>query len=351
MTIKIGIIGAGKIVRVRHIPETQLNPHAEVAAICDVVEERANELAQKCNCKAYFDYRQMVLDQDLDAVIVAATNTTHAEMTVAALNAGKHVLCEKPMATTLEEAQNMLNAAKSSGKQLMIAHNQRLEPAHIKAREIIQSGALGRILSFTSVFGHPGCEHWAIDGVNTWFFRSDIAGLGVLGDLSVHKLDLMRFLLADDYTEVTAIIDTLAKTFPDGELITVEDNAICMLRTAKGTMGTIITSWTYQVEDNQTIIYGDKGVLKIYADPEFPLIVHQDHETGAYYKLGKQSTNLEQVNSGIIDAFVNALLHGTDVPIPGVEGFKALEVLIGCYQSAKIGKRVRIAHDGSIDKH
>jgi predicted dehydrogenase len=345
MTIKIGIIGAGQIVRVRHLPETQANPHAEVAAICDVVEARAKEMAQEYDCKAYFDYRQLILDPEIDAVIVAATNTTHAEMTIAALKAGKHVLCEKPMATTLEEAQNMLAAAKMSGKQLMIAHNQRLEPAHIKARDVIQSGQLGRILSFTAIFGHPGSEYWAIDGENTWFYISEIAGLGVLGDLAVHKLDLLRFILDDDFTEATALIDTLAKTFPSGELINVEDNAICILRTAKGAMGTVITSWTYQVEENKTTVYGEKGVLEIYADPDFPLIVHHDHETDEYYRLGKKSTNVEQVKSGIIDAFVDALHNETDVPIPGIEGYKALEALIACYHSAQTGKRVRIGYD------
>jgi UDP-N-acetylglucosamine 3-dehydrogenase len=342
MTIKVGIIGAGKIVRVRHLPETQMNPNAEVSAICDVVKSRAEELAKKTNCKAYSDYRQMLLDPDIDAVIVAATNTTHAEMTVAALKAGKHVMCEKPMATTLDESQAMLTAAREMGMQLMIAHNQRLEPANIKAREIVQSGKLGRILSFTSVFGHPGCEYWAIDGDDTWFFKNDIAGLGVLGDLAVHKLDLMRFILEDNYSEVMAMMGTLAKTYPDGGLIDVEDNAICVLRTQKGALGTFIASWTYQKEDNSTTIYAENGVMKIYGDPNFPLVVHFDHETGEYYQLGKKSTNVDQVKSGIVDAFIDALVRGVDVPIPGIEGYRALEAVIACQQAAKSGKRLII---------
>ena len=342
MTIKIGIIGAGKIVRVRHLPETQMNPHAEVSAVCDIVKSRAEEMAKKYNCKAYTDYSQMLLDPKIDAVIVAAPNTTHAEMTVAALKAGKHVMCEKPMATTLAEGQAMLIAARETGKQLMIAHNQRLEPANIKAREIIQSGKLGRILSFTSVFGHPGCEYWAIDGEDTWFFKKDIAGLGVLGDLAVHKLDLMRFILDDNYSEVTAMMGTQAKTYPDGGLIDVEDNAMCILKTQKGALGTFIASWTYQKEDNSTTIYGEKGVMQIYVDPNFPLIVHFDHETGEYFQVGKKSTNVEQVKSGIVDAFVDALVRGVDVPIPGIEGYRALEAVISCQQAAESGQRLEI---------
>ncbi|MBG0771957.1 MAG: Gfo/Idh/MocA family oxidoreductase, partial [Anaerolineaceae bacterium] len=176
MTLKIGIIGAGTVVRVRHLPETQSCPDAEVGAICDVVEARAKEMGEQYHCKAYTDYRDLVRDPDLDAVIVAATNTTHAEMSIAALKAGKHVMCEKPMATTLEDARAMIAAARESGKQLMIAHNQRLEPANVKAREILQSGRLGNVLTFTSVFGHPGSEDWAIDGAKTWFYKKLITG-------------------------------------------------------------------------------------------------------------------------------------------------------------------------------
>jgi UDP-N-acetylglucosamine 3-dehydrogenase len=338
MKLKIGIIGAGTVVRVRHLPETRMNPQAEVGAICDMVESRAKEMAEQYHCKAYTDYQQMIQNSDLDAIIVAATNTTHAAMTIDALNAGKHVLCEKPMATTLDDAQKMLETAESAGKKLMIAHNQRLEPVHQKAKNIIQSNILGKVLTFTSVFGHPGSEDWAIDGENTWFYQKKISGLGVLGDLAIHKLDLMRWLLEDNYTEITGFLKTLSKTYPIGDLIDVEDNAICLLKTEKGAMGTIITSWSYQKENNSTTIYCENGVLEIYSNPEFPLVVHYDHQHAEYHQMAKKSTNLEQVNSGVIDAFVEALVNDTDVPIPGIEGFKALEAVIACQEAADTGK-------------
>jgi UDP-N-acetylglucosamine 3-dehydrogenase len=343
MTIKIGIIGAGTVVRVRHLPETQSCPDAEVGAICDVVESRANEMAEQYHCKAYTDYKEMIQDPDLDAIIVAATNTTHAEMSIAALKAGKHVMCEKPMATSLEDARKMIEAARETGKKLMIAHNQRLEPANIKAREIIQSGRLGKVLTFTSVFGHPGSESWAIDGAKTWFYKKAITGLGVLGDLAIHKLDLQRWILDDNYIEATAYLDTLNKTYPSGELIDVEDNALCLLKTEKGAMGTMIASWTYQKEDNSTTIYCQKGVVEIYKDPEFPLVVHHDWQRGEYYKLGKKSTNVEQVKTGIDDAFIEAIVNDTPVPVPGEEGYKALEAVIACKQASETGCAVKIS--------
>lgn len=345
MVYKFGVIGAGKISRYRHLPEIKMNKHAEVYSVCDVVETRAAEMAQLYGCTAFTDYRQLLDDPELNAVIIATPNTFHAEMTIDALRQGKHVLCEKPMATNLVEAQQMLDAAKVSGKQLMIAHNQRLEPAHIKARQILQSGKLGKVLSFTSIFGHPGCEYWAIDGENTWFFKNELAGLGVLGDLAVHKLDLMRYLLDDNYVEAFSFIDTLAKTYPDGRMIDVEDNAICLMRTEKGALGTIITSWTYSKEDNSTKIFAENGVLDIYTNPEFPLIIQYDHQSSEHHKLGKQSTNIEQVKSGIIDAFVDALTNGKDVPIPGIEGYKALEAVIACQQASRSGVTVRIGEN------
>jgi UDP-N-acetylglucosamine 3-dehydrogenase len=338
MKLKIGVIGAGTVVRVRHLPETRMNPYAEVSAICDIVESRAKEMAEQYHCKAYMDYQKMIHNPNLDAIIVAATNTTHAVMTIDALNAGKHVLCEKPMATTLDDAQKMLEAAEAAGKKLMIAHNQRLEPVHQKAKNIIQSQKLGKVLTFTSVFGHPGSEDWAIDGENTWFYRKEITGLGVLGDLAIHKLDLMRWLLEDNYTEVTGFLKTLSKTYPNGDLIDVEDNAICLLKTKKGAIGTIITSWSYQKENNSTTIYCEDGVLEIYINPEYPLVVHYNHQHAEYHQLGKKSTNLAQVKSGVIDAFVDALVNDTDVPIPGIEGFKALEAVIACQEAAHTGK-------------
>jgi predicted dehydrogenase len=289
----------------------------------------------------------MIQDPELDAVIVAATNTTHAEMTIAALDAGKHVMCEKPMATTLDEAQKMIDAAERSGRKLMIAHNQRLEPANQKAKEILQSGKLGKVLTFTSIFGHPGSEAWAIDGADTWFYRKEVTGLGVLGDLAIHKLDLLRWLLEDEYTEATAFMDTLAKSYPTGGLIDVEDNALCVLKTAKGAMGNVTASWTYQKENNSTTIFCEKGVLEIYVDPDFPLVVHYDYKHAEYHKLGKKSTNVEQVKSGIVDAFIDAIVEDHEVLIPGLEGYKALQAVIACQKSAETGQVAKIQNAGA----
>ena len=131
MTIGIGIIGCGKIAQVRHIPEYADNPDAELLGFYDLSLERAQGLAAKYGGKAYADVDELLANPEIEAVSVCAANNAHAELTIKALRAGKHVLCEKPMAVTVEECEEMTAAAKETGKFLMIGHNQRLAKAHV----------------------------------------------------------------------------------------------------------------------------------------------------------------------------------------------------------------------------
>ena len=124
--LNIGIIGCGKIAQVRHLPEYEQNPGARIAGLYDLNQERAQTLAAQYGAKVYPSYEALLADPAIDAVSVCSANVSHAEITVAALEAGKHVLCEKPMATTLADCERMVSAAKKSGKRLMIDQNQRL---------------------------------------------------------------------------------------------------------------------------------------------------------------------------------------------------------------------------------
>lgn len=330
---KFGVIGAGSIARKRHLPELLDNPHAQIAAVCDTTLARAKEMTEIYGGKAFSDYRDLLAMKDLDAVIVCATNTTHAEMTIAALHAGKHVLCEKPMATTLPDARLMIAAAQETGKFLMIAHNQRLAPACMKAREIIQSGKLGRVLTFQTVFGHPGSEFWAIDGGSTWFYKKAITTFGVMGDLGVHKIDLVHWILGQDFIEAAAMAGTLNKRNAQGQLIDVEDNAVCLLKTNEGVLGTVTVSWTYRKEDNSTIFYCENGILRIYAHPEYQLIVNYSNDEGEFHKIGEIPTNIKQIKSGIVDLFVDSLVADRPPEITGEEGYKAMQAVMACFEA------------------
>ena len=135
--INIGIIGCGKIAQVRHIPEYAENPDVKLAAFFSPNRARAQEQADKYGGKVYDTAEALLADPDIDAVSICAANYAHAELSMQALNAGKHVLCEKPMATTLADCEAMVECAKKNGKFLMIGHNQRLAKAHMEAKRLI----------------------------------------------------------------------------------------------------------------------------------------------------------------------------------------------------------------------
>lgn len=335
--IKVGVIGCGSIAIHRHVPEYAANPNVEIVALCDVVKERAEALADKYGGTVYTDYMDVINREDIDAVSVCLPNYLHAPVSIAALEAGKHVLCEKPMATSAEEAEAMIRAAKSSGKILMIGHNQRLMPPHVKARQILESGELGKIYSFRTAFGHAGPEGWCVDkSKKTWFFRKKEAFVGAMGDLGVHKADLIRWLLGEEIVEVGAFVETRGKTYDDGQLIDVDDNAVCVLKSESGIIGTLTASWTYRGgEDNSTTIYCEKGVMKLGADPDFEVVVNYTNGQRACYKVGEIATNEKQASSGVIDLFVKHVVNGEQPIISGDEGYKALKIVLACLESAE----------------
>lgn len=338
--LKIAVIGCGSIAKHRHLPEYEANGNVEIAAVCDIVEERAEEFARKYQAKAYTNYEELLADAKIDAVSVCTPNYLHAPISIAALNAGKHVLCEKPMATSRQEALSMISAAKNNGKKLMIGHNQRFVNSHVKAKRLIENGEVGKIYSFRTAFGHPGPEKWSADGEQSWFFIKDQAFIGAMGDLGVHKTDLIRFILGEEIVEVGAFVETSAKTNSD-----VDDNAVCVLKTESGVIGTLAASWSYvSKEDNSTIIYGEKAILRLEEDPDFSLIIHYKNGETVKYELGQIQSNEEggQQSSYVIDQFINCILDGTEPPISGEEGMKSLNVIFAALESNKTKQIVKV---------
>jgi UDP-N-acetylglucosamine 3-dehydrogenase len=329
--LRIGVIGAGSIAQHRHLPEYDANQQAEIVAVCDINQERAAEVAEKYGAKAYTDYQELLKSGEVDAVSVCTPNYLHAPISIAALEAGLHVLCEKPMATSKEEAENMIAAAEKSGKKLMIAHNQRFVPSHQKARQLIASGDIGKIYSFRTAFGHGGPEGWSVEGKEGWFFQKEKAFVGAMGDLGVHKTDLIRYLLGEEITEVGAFVETSAKDFA-----TVDDNAVCVLKTESGIIGTLAASWAYNgKEDNSTIIYGEKGTLRLEDDPDYSLVALYSTGEVVNYQLGKIQSNDEggQKNSHVVEKFVDCVISNEAPPVSGEEGMKSLSVILAALES------------------
>ena len=346
--INIGIIGCGKIAQTRHLPEYAANPAVAIYGLYDLNAERTAALAEQYGAKAFQSYQELLSDPAIDAVSVCTANATHCEVTVAALQAGKHVLCEKPMAVSLEECRAMVHAAAENNRQLMIGQNQRFARAHARAKELLSEGLIGNVLTFKTTFGHGGPETWSIDGgANSWFFDKERAAMGAMADLGVHKTDLIQFLLGQKVAAETARILTLDKRNGAGELIGVDDNAICIYEMEHGAIGTMTASWTYYGrEDNSTVLYGTKGIMKIYEDPDHSISVVLKNGEQILFDIDKMQTNDNQTKSGIIDAFVDALEAGTEVPVSGADVLNAMEAVFACQESSREKRRIVIREKG-----
>lgn len=344
---KVGIIGCGKIAQVRHIPEYVNNKNAELAAFYDMNTERAKELAGLYGGRVCESYQEMLADPAIDAVSVCTANNVHADITIAALRAGKHVLCEKPMATTLEECEAMVSAAKETGKILMIGHNQRLTKAHARAKRLLDEGIIGDVITFRTTFGHGGPESWSIDsGKNVWFFDKQKATMGAMADLGIHKTDLIQFLTGQKVVETTARVVTLNKRDSNGELIGVDDNAVCIYRMSGGALGTMTASWTYYgAEDNSTILYGTKGIMRIYDDPSYSIKVVTSEGETILYDIDQIQTNNKQTSSGVIDQFMDCLVNGRMPEISGEEALSAMRAVFASIRSSETGRTIAVNQD------
>ncbi len=335
--IHAAVCGGGAVAQTRHLPEYAANPHAEIAGILDFNQARAEELCERYGGRAYASLEEVLEDKNVEAVSICTPNATHAEYTIRALEAGKHVLVEKPMALSLGETRDMMEAQKRAGKILMLGHNQRMVKAHIKAKELLKSGAIGDLLFFQCNFKHAGPEVWSIDpGAATWFFQKDKANFGVMGDLGAHKIDLIRYLTDSEIQSVFANMMTLDKKLPDGSPIELEDNAVCMFQMENGLPGIMNFSWTnYGGEDNGSTIYGTKGVMKIFGDYVDDIVLEMRDGVQVKYSVGAIQTNQNQTKSGVIDEFISSILENREPVVTAIDGHNTLAVIETAMQSAQ----------------
>lgn len=337
----MAIIGCGAIGQRRHLPEFTAHPDCQVVACVDVNGKRAREQAAKFGvAHAFRDFRD-ALKLGIDAAVVATPNYLHAPQTIACLRAGAHVLVEKPIAVSVAEARAMCAAAKKARRQLMVGHNQRLARSHVRAKEIYRGGQLGRCLAFSTSFAHGGPEGWSVDGAKGFFFKKRQAVIGSLGDLGVHKIDLVRWLLDDEMVQACAMADNINKP-----ACQVDDTAMAVFRTARGAMGQLFSGWSYRCgENNATRIYCERGVIRIFEDPQYSVIVESDTGEKVCIAAGKIQTNAPggQFGSGIAAEFIDAVRSGRKNAIPGEEGARSLAAILACLQSARTGRTVRVA--------
>ncbi|ONK21509.1 Gfo/Idh/MocA family oxidoreductase [Siminovitchia sp. FSL H7-0308] len=332
-TIQVGIIGCGTIAKIRHLPECRDNEHVTIFGVCDVNEERVQKFARTYRTKAFANYEDMLNDPALDAVIISLPHHLHAPAAIYAARAGKHILVEKPIATNLNDACAIVETAKANGVKLMVAHNQRFVPSHKQAKKLIAERAIGRIYSFQATFGHSGPEQWSIDGNDCFYTQPKQEGFGVLGDLAIHKIDLIQFLLQAKIVDVQSMIGSLSRTQTE-----IEDEAVLAVKMDNGIIGSITASWNYIKPDFSTIIYGENGVIRLEDDPDYPLIIQYRDGTSIKYELPDILEYERKMpgRSQVITSFINSILYDETPPVTGEEALDALSIVVQSIEQQRV---------------
>ena len=229
--VQIGIIGCGGIANQKHLPSLKTQKdRVDIVAFCDLIVERAEKAAKEYgtpDAKVYTDYNELLADPEIDAVNVLTPNVAHCPITVAAFKAGKHVICEKPIASTLEDAKAMAEAAEKAAKKGIVsmnAYQYRRVPAIDLAKKLIDEGSIGDILNIRCTY----LQSWSADPDSplSWRFQKKIAGGGALGDIASHVIDIAQYL-AGDIDEVVSLVKTYIKERP------VQEGGVDLLGTVK----------------------------------------------------------------------------------------------------------------------
>jgi len=339
-TLNMGVIGLG-IVSGGHLQQYKEYERANLYAICDNDPEWLPD-AEKIHSpvKAFLDYRDMLADPNLDAVSICLPTALHAQATIDALNAGKHVLCEKPMSLNADEARAMKAAADKSGKKLMISHNQRLEGNVLYLKELQKEGFFGDIyfmrIGWRRPMGIlPPVFETRANGkkYNRNFFNEKDNGGGVLRDLGSHLLDLSLFITG--FPAPVATVSSLYKKFFNPDVDSekypqdAEDMAVAQITYDNGLTMQLEFSFVSHVADDTVLteIYGTKAgasrrgqTLKLIEYDGNGTIIKPKH-----YPLPTEFTQRR---------FVDAVLDNKDVPITADEGIRVIEVLDAIYKAA-----------------
>lgn len=247
--MKVGIIGAGLQGKRR---AQALEDTAELVIVADTDRARAKLLADEMRCLAATDWKEVVARKDIEAIIICTPPHLHASMCLEALKQGKHILCEKPLARTVEEAREIIRVAQKNGLKLKCGFNLRHHPAISQAKRWVEAGAIGKVIFIRCRYGIGGRPDYEKD----WRMNPEISGGGQLMDQGLHALDLARWFLGDFNT----VFGSLQTGFWDSS---VEDNAFALLHTKKGQVASIHVSWTQWKNLFSFELFGEDGYISV----------------------------------------------------------------------------------------
>lgn len=332
MVVKIGLIGCGGIAELHIAGYLKMPEHALITAVCDVVSEHAQARAQQAGgarIKIYKDYHAMLAQADIDAVDICLPHHLHKAAIVAAANAHKHILCEKPLCLTIEEAHEVQQAVTINHVTLMCAHNQLMLPAVSRARQLLDEGVVGKVYAIRTT----DCFYNRFN-LNTIGWRANRAysGGGELIDTGYHPTYLLLYLANSEPAEVTAMLSRHRLEFIDGE-----DSAQVLVRFADGTIGNIVTSWAYEApaSSEKFSVSGEKGSL--YSNGKDLFIQLRGMQ--------RQHIELPEVNTfhEEIAHFVTCLEKGQRPLNTEREGVNVLKIILGAYASAQQKRMISLA--------
>jgi predicted dehydrogenase len=353
--LKAGIVGCGGIANGKHMPSLKKISEVSMVAFCDIVEERAEKAAKEYgaeNAKVYTDYKELIADKTIDVVYVLTPNREHSFITIDALNAGKHVMCEKPMAKTSKEAKEMVEAAKKNKKLLTIGYQNRQNPENQYLKGVVTRGDLGDIyFAKAHAIRRRAVPTWGV------FLNEEEQGGGPLIDIGTHALDLTLWFM-DNYKPKT-VMGTAYKKLSgnpksgnawgpwDPKEFTVEDSAFGFVTMENGATIIVESSWALNTLDTgeaQTTLCGTKAGadtrdgLRINGDDfDRQYILKPSLKAGgaAFYEgVSTDPPTMEQ------RVFIDAILKGTPLTVLPEQALVVTQILEAIYESANTGKLV-----------
>lgn len=326
MSVKIGIMSMAHMHAYSYAAAINVIDGAQLVGIADEDGERAVATAEQFGTRAFADYGAL-LSEDLDAVVIGSENVHHRELCEMAAAAGKHVLCEKPLATTVADGEAMITVCREQGVQLMTAYPCRFSPAMARLKSWVDGGEAGRVL--------------AIRGTNRgrcpfgWFVDPSLSGGGAVIDHTVHVTDLMRWLLRDEVTEVYAEVSNrmFGQSF--------DDVGFLSLGFGSGVFATLDASWSRPKSfptwgDVTMAVVCEKGTLTMDMFSQ-NLVVYSDQSGGVSWS--PWGSNIDEL---MLRAFVEAVREGAAVPVTGEDGLRGAEVALAAYRSAQEQKVVHL---------
>ena len=305
-TVNVGVIGVGAMgenhVRVYHKME-----EANLIAVSDVSERALKKIEKKYGAKGYTDYCELLENPDIEVVSVCVPTTFHHAVVMEAIRHKKHILVEKPIAFTLTEAEEMIAAAKEAGIILATGHVERFNPAVQKAKELIDDGVIGDIVSAFAKRVGP--------------LPPRIKDVGVSIDLAIHDLDIMNYLFEE---EITQVYGTMNSSFDDSEF---EDHAEIMVSFDNESTGIIEVNWLTPYKRRELELTGTAGIISV------------DYIQQSIEVYGKFAQDIEikheEPLKGELNSFLHSVVEGEEPVITGEDGLKALKMVIAANKSSK----------------